>query len=83
VKLTKAGAALPAWLDRVPGCRIGRLCICKWFAQIPALVAAVCLVQSVEDCPKLVRGIEGCRITPRCARPECDPGANQRDANCN
>ena len=57
-------------------CLVGLSC-----CRIGRLIAAVFLVQSIKDRPKLVGAIKGCRIIPRCAKPDYEPGANQRDAN--
>jgi hypothetical protein len=50
---------------------------------IPALTAAIVLLQSIEDRPKPVRTIRGCRTRLRYAQRQCEPDANQRGANCN
>ena len=59
-----------------PGRPIG-----SWFVQIPVLMTAVLGIESIEDCAKLVGAIERFGLAPRRARPECEPGANQRKPN--
>ena len=45
--------------------------------------AAVFLLKSVKDRPKLVGTIMVYRISPPSAQPEYDPDANQRGTNVN
>jgi hypothetical protein len=54
----------------VAGCRTG------------LLFTTVCVIQSIKDCPELVVVNSDCRIIPWCARPEREPDANERNANC-
>jgi hypothetical protein len=81
VGLAELWTALPARLGHGFGRRIRRRVVCGWFARIQLLVASVVLVQTIEDRPELVGPLIAGPISPRCARPECDAGANQRDAN--
>lgn len=82
-ELAELWAALPAWLDHAAIGRIRRQIRCRCVVQIPARVAPVIRAQRVEDGPELVGGVVGCGGSQRCARPQHDPGANQRDADGN
>jgi hypothetical protein len=51
-------------------------------AAAEQFVAPVLLVQSIEDCPKLIGTVRACQINLRPAPPECEPYTDQRGANC-